>query len=390
MRVSAVLILFVLSILGHALLARWLLGSFAALRKRRRLVLAIVAVLAVLPTLFRALTWVTHASFATALFSFAIVEFATVLLSAIPLAFITLGGAAVARVTENTSEPPDAARPVSRREAIERIAGVSAIGATGLALGWGMVRGRHAFVLEEVVVRVPNWPRALDGYVIAQISDIHVGAFVGDRELDEGFELVRRARPDLLVATGDLVDFVASEVDPLARRLAMFGARDGAFAIVGNHDHYAGPGEVARRLRAAGVRVLCNEGVPIRAGDGGGFALLGVDDLQARRRPVQGFPGPDLSRALLQVREDMPRILLAHQPEYFHEASGRVSLQLSGHTHGGQINPGFSPARLVMNYVQGRYQSNGSVLWVNRGFGVAGPPSRIGAPPEVTRIVLVS
>jgi hypothetical protein len=90
------------------------------------------------------------------------------------------------------------------------------------------------------------------------------------------------------------------------------------------------------------------------------------------------------------VRSDAPRVLLAHQPNYFDTASARVGLQLSGHTHGGQINPGFRPADLFMRYVSGRYEENGSTLWVNRGFGVAGPPARVGAPPEVTKIVLVT
>jgi predicted MPP superfamily phosphohydrolase len=252
-----------------------------------------------------------------------------------------------------------------------------------------MVRGRHAYAIEEVVVRVRGWPRTLEGYTIAQVSDVHIGAFVGDRELDEGFELVRRIRPDLLVATGDLVDFDSSVVDGLAHRMAGVGARDGAYAILGNHDHYAGPGEVVSRLDAMKVRALCNEAVRIRPDDGGGFALLGVDDIQGRNGRTPGFDGPDLYAALSGLQRDVPRILLAHQPKFFDEAAGRVALQLSGHTHGGQINPGFRPADLFMDYVAGRYEQGGSTLWVNRGFGVAGPPSRVGAPPEVTKIVII-
>ena len=100
--------------------------------------------------------------------------------------------------------------------------------------------------------------------------------------------------------------------------------------------------------------------------------------------------GPDLYAAGRGLDVEVPRILLAHQPRYFKEAAGRVALQLSGHTHGGQINPGFRPADLVMDFVAGRYERDGSTLWVNRGFGVAGPPSRVGAPPEVTKIVIVA
>jgi predicted MPP superfamily phosphohydrolase len=297
------------------------------------------------------------------------------------------------RAPRAPAEPPDEAIPyvvVTRRQAMERIAGISVVGATTAALGWGMVRGRHAFALEEVVVRVAGWPRALDGYVIAQVSDVHVGAFVGDRELDEGFELVKRLRPDLMVATGDLVDFESEAIGPLIARLIGAGARDGAYAILGNHDHYAGAADVVRRLRESNVHVLCNESVRLRSGDGGGFALVGVDDLQGRSGRSRGFSGPDLGGATKLVAPDVPRILLAHQPRFFNESAGRVALQLSGHTHGGQINPGFRPADLLMEFVSGRYERSGSTLWVNRGFGVAGPPSRVGAPPEVTKVVIVA
>jgi predicted MPP superfamily phosphohydrolase len=279
---------------------------------------------------------------------------------------------------------------IGRRQAIEQVAGVSLFGATTAALGWGMVRGRHSFQVEEVVVRVKDWPRALDGYTIAQVSDVHMGAFVGDRELDEGFELVSRVRPDLMVATGDLVDFDATTIGPLLERMARVNARDGAFAILGNHDHYAGAAEVVRRIQGSQVRLLSNESVHLRSGDGGGFALLGVDDLHGRTGRSPGFGGPDLPAALRGVAPELPRILLAHQPNYIRESAGRVALQLSGHTHGGQINPGFRPADLIMEFVSGRYERQGSTLWVNRGFGVAGPPSRVGAPPEVTKIVIVA
>ena len=176
----------------------------------------------------------------------------------------------------------------------------------------------------------------------------------------------------------------------LAVRLADLDVRDGVAAILGNHDHYAGPADVVDGLQRSGVRVLSNTSVRVRSNDGGGFLLVGLDDLAGRARPQKGFTGPDLARALAGHPPEVPRILLAHQPNFFKESAGRVALQLSGHTHGGQINPGFRPADLLMTFVSGRYERNSSTLWVNRGFGVAGPPSRVGAPPEVTKIVLVS
>jgi predicted MPP superfamily phosphohydrolase len=219
------------------------------------------------------------------------------------------------------------------------------------------------------------------------VSDIHGGAFVGDRELDEGLRLVRDARPDLIVVTGDIVDFDPRYAAPVASRLAALPSRDGIAAVLGNHDYYAGAGAVASALRGAGIEVLRNEGKRIRPNDGGGFALLGVDDLSSSRH---GRMGPNLWQAASMVPKDLARILLSHQPSTVDQWPGEVAVQLSGHTHGGQINPGFSPLGLVMKYIAGAYPVGGTTLYVNRGFGTVGAPVRVGAPPEVTRIVLVA
>ena len=382
--------------LAHFLLARWYLSTFPGplARARRRRVFGLAGALSLVLVTVRLVASVHESSVVRLMTATAFVELLAVMMALVPIGLLKLGiraGVAFGSRFRSAPQTPETTAPViSRRHAIERVAGVTLVGATTSALGWGMVRGRHAFALEEVVVRVKGWPRALDGYVIAQVSDIHVGAFVGDRELDEGFELVKKLRPDLVVATGDLVDFESHAVGPLAKRLMNTAARDGAYAIVGNHDHYAGVADVVSRMRAGGVRVLSNESETIRRADGGGFALVGVDDLQGRRRRRPGFAGPDLAAAIGGLDPELPRILLAHQPSYFRESAGRVALQLSGHTHGGQINPGFRPANLVMEYVAGRYERNGSTLWVNSGFGVSGPPSRVGAPPEVTKIVIVA
>jgi predicted MPP superfamily phosphohydrolase len=408
MAVVRVVFFLLVSGLAHFLAARWLLSTMSAAQRarRRRVVLGTAALCASLLALVRVVSTFHETAFTRTLVAVMMLELGAVVIALLPIGALTLVGRAIGLLTRDANanasagkESADAvaarhAEPVpsavvSRRLAFERVAGVGLLGLTGTALGWGMARGRHAYVIEEVVVRLKGWPRALEGYTIAQVSDVHVGAFVGDRELDEGFELVRRIRPDLLVATGDLVDFDSGAIGPLAVRLANAGARDGAYAILGNHDHYAGPGDVVAGLKAMKVRALCNESVRIRPGDGGGFALLGVDDIQGRSGRSPGFAGPDLYEASKGLDRDAPRILLAHQPRYFDEAAGRVALQLSGHTHGGQINPGFRPADLFMRFVAGRYEREGSTLWVNRGFGVAGPPSRVGAPPEVTKIVII-
>jgi predicted MPP superfamily phosphohydrolase len=339
-----------------------------------------------------------------------VLVFTTMVLSAAPVAAILgaarlVGRQARRRTSDEPARSPDAgaasdvpvpevpapevptAPAMTRRQVIETVGGAAIYGATGSMLGWGMIRGRHAFTLEEVPLRIPGLPRALDGYVIAQISDLHTGAFVADRELDEGLALVRAARPDLVVVTGDLVDFDAAFAPLVSSKLGELRARDGVTAILGNHDYYAGADEILEKLRGAGIDTLRDSGKIVRGDDGGGFALLGVDDLSSVRH---GRAGPRLDLALASVPPDRPRILLSHQPASIDHWPGQVAAQLSGHTHGGQINPGFSPLGLFMKYVSGPYEVGGTTLYVNRGFGTVGAPARVGAPPEVTRFVLVS
>lgn len=284
----------------------------------------------------------------------------------------------------------------SRRDVLLGAAGAVSWAGSGLALGWGVVRGRHDFELVETEIRIPGLPRVLDGYVIAQVSDLHVGAFIDEQELLRGLSLVRDARPDLLVATGDLVDLDPSFTPLVAKHLRQIAPRDGVVAILGNHDYYGDAVAVRAALRGGGVEVLVDEARMIRPNDGGGFRLIGLDDLAAR---AYGGRGPHLAQALelwpsdasgRPANRDRPTILLAHQPKQFDQTAGKVALQLSGHTHGMQFDFAARVGRMAHAYVAGRYEKDGSTLWVNRGFGVTGPPSRIGVRPEVTKIVLVS
>jgi predicted MPP superfamily phosphohydrolase len=217
---------------------------------------------------------------------------------------------------------------------------------------------------------------------------LHVGTFVGERELERGLGLVDRVKPDLIVVTGDIVDFDPRFVPAAARRLGALRAREGVVCIPGNHDYYTGATAVLEGMQRAGLDVLLNRGRIVAEADGG-FALLGVDDLGLGARRIG--PGPDLAAALASVRPDLATVLLAHQPRFVRTASqSGIDLQLSGHTHGGQINPGFRPIDLFYPYVAGRYDIGATQLYVNRGFGTVGPPTRVGAPPEITKIVLVA
>ena len=294
--------------------------------------------------------------------------------------------------------PVAAPLPFPRRTFLARATAGSAFLIGSSSSLYGALKGRYDYVVEEAVIEIPGLPRALDGFSIAQLSDVHIGVFVGDAELNIAEELLRQAKPDLVVLTGDLLDNdarLASQLGRFVRRLPPF-ARQGVVAVTGNHDYFAGADEMARAVTGAGGRMLRNDALVI-GGAGAGFALLGVEDVWARRDGA----GPDLERALAALPRlggrvapalDLPRVLLCHNPSFFAESAGRVALQLSGHTHGGQVNLGIRPADYILpgGWVAGRYDERGSALYVNRGFGTVGPPARLGAPPEVTRIILTS
>ncbi len=299
-------------------------------------------------------------------------------------------------VTPVVSEPLVAEVP--RRVFLAQAAASSAFLIGGTSSLYGALKGRYDYSVEEVVFKIPGLSRALDGFSIAQLSDVHIGVFVGDAELAIAEQLLRQAKPDLIVLTGDLLDNdarLAGQLGRFVRRLSPL-ARAGVVAITGNHDYFAGVEAMASAVTAAGARMLRNDALVI-GGAGAGFALLGVDDVYARREGG----GPDLERAVRALPRldgrvapalDLPRLLLCHNPSFFAESASRVALQLSGHTHGGQVNLGIRPAAYLLpgGWIAGRYAEHGSSLYVNRGFGTVGAPARIGAPPEVTRIVLSS
>lgn len=295
-------------------------------------------------------------------------------------------------------EAPAPVPEVPRRAFLTQAAAGSAFLVGTSSSLYGALKGRHDYSIEDVPLRIPGLGRGLSGFTIAQLSDVHIGVYVGEAELAIAEELLRKAKPDLIVLTGDLLDNdprLAPKLGRFARRLAPL-ARHGVVAVSGNHDFFAGVEEFASALQGGGARVLRNEGLVVGS-EAAGFALLGVDDVWARR----GGGGPDLQRAveslprlggLVAPARDLPRVLLCHNPSYFAEAAGQVALQVSGHTHGGQINLGVRPADYLLpgGWVAGRYDAAGSTLYVNRGFGTVGPPARVGAPPEVTRLVLTA
>ncbi|MEZ4217110.1 MAG: metallophosphoesterase [Myxococcota bacterium] len=266
----------------------------------------------------------------------------------------------------------------------ERAAVVATVVLAAAALGVrNALRGPRDVRVELVLAR---WPRELDGYRIVQVSDVHIGPMLGARFAREIARRVNALAPDLVAVTGDLVDGRADHLADEVAPLAALRARDGVFFVTGNHDFYSGADVWSRRVEELGMRALRNEAVLVERA-GARFALAGVDDHRAAMLPGEG--GEDLDRALEGVSPSDALVLLAHDPSTFARAHAMgVDLQLSGHTHGGQIWPFRWLVRLAVPFVEGVHRRGAAQLYVSRGTGFWGPPMRLGAPAEITELVL--
>ncbi len=265
--------------------------------------------------------------------------------------------------------------------------------AAGVELGAFVLGGIYAAVeprwlaVERVTIRLANLPDALRGLTIAQISDLHYGLFSNTGNAAQAVNTVLALEPDLIVVTGDYVLVSANHAGPCAAELARLRAPLGVFTILGNHDHWTDAAVVSRALMEAGLPLLRNEGRLIEA-NGGAFWLAGVDDVWERHA--------DLDAALEGAPQDVIKILLAHEPDYADEVAtdGRVSLQLSGHSHGGQVRLPFLGAPvlpyLAHKYPYGLRRVGTMWLYTNRGIGVIAPPIRFNCRPEATLITLAN
>lgn len=269
-------------------------------------------------------------------------------------------------------------------------AGVAALVAGGFA-GAALKQGLGDLEIREVPVRLPRLPTALSGLTIVQLSDIHVGPTIGHRFVRSVVEKTNQLRPDVVVITGDLVDGSVAQLFEQVTPLSDLKTRYGVFFSTGNHEYYSGVAAWAEALKRLGIRVLANERVTI--GDpgvrtGASFDLLGVNDRSARE--LQGPWGHDLAAATRGRDLDRASILLAHQPRGIEDAARLgIDLQLSGHTHGGQFWPWSHLVALTQPYMRGLHAHTESTqIYVSCGTGYWGPPMRLFAPAEITKIVL--
>jgi predicted MPP superfamily phosphohydrolase len=234
---------------------------------------------------------------------------------------------------------------------------------------------------EHVTVKTSKIPEKIGRFRVVQISDVHLGLIVGRSRLKRILGQVKDARPDILVSTGDLVDGQMDDLEALTDMFQNIPAKYGKFAITGNHEFYAGLDRALAFTEKAGFTMLRGEGITVS----NLLNVAGVDD------PARKRYGPDRAASEKALLEKMPRekftLFLKHQPVINSESLGMFDLQLSGHTHKGQIFPFNLVTKLYYRMHTGLTKVNGNaLLYVSRGSGTWGPPVRFLSSPEVTVI----
>lgn len=252
----------------------------------------------------------------------------------------------------------------------------------------GLFNARRRARVVTIEVPIDDLPAALDGFTIVQISDIHVGPTIKRRYVDAIVDAVNRLKPDLIAVTGDIVDGSVPQLTKHTQPLGRLSARHGAFLVTGNHEYYAGANAWIDEFRRLGLNVLLNEHVIVDH-DGARAVIAGVTDYSAghhdplhRSDPVAALAGAP--------GDVLIKVLLAHQPRSAEAAAAAgFTLQLSGHTHGGQFFPWNFFVRFQQPFTAGLARLNGLWVYTSRGTGYWGPPKRLGAPSEITRLRLV-
>jgi predicted MPP superfamily phosphohydrolase len=288
------------------------------------------------------------------------------------------GGRVAAAVVGALPQDPE------RRQLLARVLAGCVGAAAGLIGASGIVNVARGFEVRRIRVPLAKLPRAFSGYSIVQLTDVHVGPTIGRAFIERVVAETNALAPDLVVITGDLVDGTVERLRDLVEPLRGLRAPDGVYFVTGNHEYYSGADAWIAHLRAMGIRVLRNERVAV-----GAFDLAGVDDASAHRM-LPGH-GQDVAKALSGRDPARAVVLLAHQPKALEDASRLgVDLQLSGHTHGGQLVPFNWIARIDQPFIAGLHRVAETWIYVSSGTGYWGPPVRVGSQAELTRIELVS
>lgn len=280
------------------------------------------------------------------------------------------------------------------------LGGAAAVGLSALGgAGYAALVEPHWLTLERVDVPLANLPARLDGFTIAQLSDLHRGPTVPQEDVAQAVNVTLRQEADLIVLTGDYVYGSARHSAACARELVSLQAPHGVYAVLGNHDIWTDADQVADNLARAGIVVLRDERQALEVGNSR-FWLLGIEDT--------GYTGGFFSdfRAMWQrarqalatllegIPADEPRLLLVHNPDFAEMLpEGRIDLALCGHTHGGQVRLPLIGAPMIpscfgQKYAGGLVQGPSTLVYVNRGVGLIAPAVRFNCRPEVTLLTL--
>ncbi|MYR15851.1 metallophosphoesterase [Streptomyces sp. SID724] len=290
--------------------------------------------------------------------------------------------AAVAEAPAPATDAQAQAPGPSRRLFVSRVVGGAAAAAGLATVGYGTYGVLRGPSVRRVTVPLAKLPRSAHGFRIAVVSDIHIGPILGRAHTRRIVDTINATSPDLVAVVGDLVDGSVADLGSAAEPLAALRARHGSYFVTGNHEYFSGAEQWVDHVRELGLIPLENARVEI-----GGFDLAGVNDIAGE---TEG-QGPDFGRALGDRDRGRAAVLLAHQPVVIHDAVEHgVDLQLSGHTHGGQLWPGNLLAGLANPTVDGLERYGDTQLFVSRGAGAWGPPVRVGAPSDITVVELAS
>ncbi|MFF4502307.1 metallophosphoesterase [Streptomyces sp. NPDC001401] len=287
------------------------------------------------------------------------------------------------------SVPPKAPEPEpgsappsepSRRLFVSRVvAGAAAAAAVG-TVGYGTYGVLRGPGVKRVTVPLAKLPRGAHGYRIAVVSDIHLGPTLGRGFAQKVVDTINSTQPDIVAVVGDLVDGSVKNLGPAAAPLSQLNAP--SYFVTGNHEYFSGAAQWVEEVRRLGLHPLENARTELPW-----FDLAGVNDIAGESEGQ----GPDFTKALGDRDTARACVLLAHQPVQIHDAVRHgVDLQLSGHTHGGQLWPGNFIAAAANPTVAGLERYGDTQLYVSRGAGAWGPPTRVGAPSDITVIELAS
>lgn len=268
---------------------------------------------------------------------------------------------------------------LTRRQFLVGLASAPLIAASGTAAYVRFVEP-YNYAVTETDIFIRDLPSAFEGFRITQLTDVHHSRIVGLHEIEQVVALTRQTNPDLIALTGDYTTTYRRFIEPCAEVLGQLQAPEGVWGVLGNHDHYTDPELTTRALTRNHINVMNNRNTTIRRGSDS-IQLSGIDDTS--------WAGQDWKRALYGLDERRATVLLSHQPVVLDlPQAEKVSLILSGHTHGGQVNLPLlgAPARFLtkdLKYAHGLFRRGETQLYVSSGTGVIGLPVRFGIRPEI-------